>query len=90
LWPSAAAIEWCVKAATVAPPRQGTGKMKMKFVVELTYDPEYEGFVADVPKLPGCMSQGKTAEEALQNVREAVVLFLDSPPEGPSPVLTRL
>jgi len=29
-------------------------------------------FVAEVPALPGCVSQGKTQEEALKNVKEAV------------------
>jgi len=29
-------------------------------------------FVAEVPALPGCLSQGKTREEALANIREAV------------------
>jgi len=39
-----------------------------KFKVYLEYDPEYEGFVADAPNLPGCMSQGKTEEEALKKI----------------------
>jgi len=30
--------------------------------------------VAEVPSLPGCISQGKTREEALNNVREAISL----------------
>jgi Uncharacterized conserved protein len=30
--------------------------------------------VAEVPSLPGCISQGKTREEALENVREAISL----------------
>jgi predicted RNase H-like HicB family nuclease len=30
--------------------------------------------VAEVPSLPGCVSQGKTREEALANVREAISL----------------
>jgi antitoxin HicB len=30
------------------------------------------GFVAIVPDLPGCMSAGETAEEALANVRDAI------------------
>ena len=30
--------------------------------------------VAEVPGLPGCISQGKTREEALENVREAISL----------------
>ena len=31
----------------------------MKVLVNLIYDPEYKGFMADVPQLPGCMSQAK-------------------------------
>jgi len=47
-----------------------------KFKVYLEYDPEYNGFVADVPTLPGCMSQGKTEEEALENIKEAIKGYL--------------
>ena len=37
--------------------------------------PGEDGFVvAEVPSLPGCVSQGKTREEALANVREAILL----------------
>ena len=35
-------------------------------------------FVAEVPSLPGCVTQGATREEALSNVREAVALYLES------------
>ena len=35
-------------------------------------------FVAEVPSLPGCISQGATRHEALSNVREAVELYLES------------
>ena len=48
----------------------------MKFKVYVEYDAEYEGFVADVPTLPGCMSQGKTEDEALKNIKEAIVGYL--------------
>ena len=48
----------------------------MKFKVYLEYDPEYEGFIADIPTLPGCMSQGKTEKEALENIKEAAVLYI--------------
>jgi predicted RNase H-like HicB family nuclease len=44
----------------------------MRYLVNIVYDPEYGGYVADVPQLPGCMSQGKTATEARGNVREAI------------------
>jgi predicted RNase H-like HicB family nuclease len=42
----------------------------------LIFDPEYDGYVADVPQLPGCMSQGKTVEAALKNVRKAISVYL--------------
>ena len=44
----------------------------MKLLINLQYDFEYKGFVADCPSLPGCMSQGKTKKEALKNIREAI------------------
>ena len=53
----------------------------MKMLVNLIYDPEYKGYVADVPELPGCMSQGKTVEKALANVREAIALYLSTLPK---------
>ena len=44
----------------------------MKLKIDLQYDFEYQGFVANCPSLPGCMSQGKTKKEALKNIREAI------------------
>ena len=35
-------------------------------------------FVAEVPSLPGCISQGSTRSEALYNVQEAVKVYLES------------
>lgn len=35
------------------------------------------GYVASVPVLPGCVSQGDTREEALQNIREAIELYIE-------------
>lgn len=63
-----------------------------RFLVNLIYDPEYKGYVADVPQLPGCMSQGKSVEAALRNVRKAIKLYLkgsttSEPPQVPE-VLT--
>jgi predicted RNase H-like HicB family nuclease len=40
-------------------------------------DPE-GGFVARVPALPGCHTQGDTLEEAERNVREAIQVYLES------------
>jgi predicted RNase H-like HicB family nuclease len=44
--------------------------------VVLEPDPE-GGYVAVVPAFPGCYSQGETAEEALSNVREAILLAIE-------------
>ena len=35
------------------------------------------GFVATVPSLPGCVTQGDTRAEALANVREAIEIYLE-------------
>jgi predicted RNase H-like HicB family nuclease len=35
------------------------------------------GYVAVVPALPGCVSQGDTREEALSNIREAAELYIE-------------
>ncbi len=49
---------------------------KMKFKVYLEYDVEYNGYVADVPSLPGCMAQGKSEEEVIKNIHEAISGYL--------------
>ncbi|MFL6232769.1 MAG: type II toxin-antitoxin system HicB family antitoxin [Thermoanaerobaculia bacterium] len=38
-------------------------------------------FVAHSPSLKSCWSQGKTREEALRNLREAIELYLEPDPE---------
>ncbi len=48
----------------------------MKFLVTMERD-EDGYYVVDCPSLPGCLSQGKTPEEALENVREAIQGILD-------------
>jgi predicted RNase H-like HicB family nuclease len=50
--------------------------VKRQFLYTLVFDQEYRGYVVDVPQLPGCMSQGKTVEAALKNVRKAIRLYL--------------
>ena len=48
----------------------------MRFKVIITYDKEYQGYVVDVPLLTGCMSQGKTLNEALNNIKDAIKSWL--------------
>ncbi len=49
----------------------------MKYRVRLDRD-EDGAFVAEVPTLPGCVTQGSTRAEALGNIREAIAVYLES------------
>ena len=53
--------------------------MNIKVIIE---EGEDGYFVARVPALKGCWSQGKTREQALENVREAIDLFLEPEPSA--------
>ena len=48
----------------------------MKLHVKIEQD-EAGYFVAEVPALPGCLSQGKTHDEAIANVKEAIEGWLE-------------
>ncbi len=51
--------------------------MNIKVIIEKGED---DYFVASVPSLKGCWSQGKTRDEALKNIREAIDLYLEPEP----------
>ena len=48
----------------------------MKFIVTLNRD-EDGVWIAECPSIPGCVSQGKTKEAALENINEAIRLCLE-------------
>jgi len=49
--------------------------MKFRVVIE----PDEDGvFVAECPTLPGCVSQGKTRDEALTNIKDAIAGYIAS------------
>lgn len=48
--------------------------MKLRVVLEPSED---GGYTALFPSLPGCISEGDTKEKALQNIREAIELYLE-------------
>ena len=50
---------------------------KLNYLIKLTYDKEYEGYVADVLNLYGCMSQGKTKKEAINNAQKAIGAYMN-------------
>lgn len=51
--------------------------VEMKFRVVVEYDPETKSYAAYCPELPGCCSAGDSQEEALENAREAISLYLE-------------
>jgi predicted RNase H-like HicB family nuclease len=52
----------------------------MKWRVILEPDPETGEWAVWCPELPGCTSAGDTEEEALENIREAIQLYLETDP----------
>ena len=44
--------------------------------MELIPDPDEGGFVVSFPELPGCVTTGDTAEQAIANARDAKIAWL--------------
>ena len=49
--------------------------MRYRVLIEQDEDGAY---VAEVPALPGCISQGKTRSEAIDNIKQAIIGYLES------------
>ncbi|TMJ14707.1 MAG: type II toxin-antitoxin system HicB family antitoxin [Alphaproteobacteria bacterium] len=47
-----------------------------KVVIETLSEEDGGGFLATVPELPGCMSDGETRAEALANVEDAIATWI--------------
>jgi predicted RNase H-like HicB family nuclease len=52
-------------------------RMRVERFPVTIYQDEEGWYVVECPVIPGCMSQGKTKEEALQNIQEAIQLCLE-------------
>ena len=71
--------------------------MKLEYTVRIDRLAESDGggYLATVPDLPGCMSDGDTPEEALSNIQEAIASWIEAAKEWkqdipkPSPPLAR-
>ena len=59
----------------------------MKYTVVLEQEAD-GGYVASVPALPGCVSQGDSRAEALTNIREAIEVYLEDCRDAGDPVPT--
>ena len=57
----------------------------MKYTVVLQREDD-GGYVASVPVLPGCVSQGDSREEALKNIEEAIEVYLEDVKAAGEPV----
>ena len=57
--------------------------MKYRVLIEQDEDGVH---IAEVPSLPGCVTQGSSREEALRNAREAIAAYLESLEEHGEPV----
>jgi predicted RNase H-like HicB family nuclease len=51
--------------------------MAGRYAIEIFYSDEDDGYIAIVPKLPGCSAFGETEEEALKEIKVAVDLWLE-------------
>ncbi len=59
----------------------------MRYTVILEQEPD-GGYVASVPVLPGCVSQGDTRDEVLKNIRVAADLYIEDCLAAGDPVPT--
>jgi predicted RNase H-like HicB family nuclease len=62
-------------------------EIHMRYTVVLQAESD-GGYLATVPALPGCISQGDDREQALVNIREAIDLYIESRQEAGDPVPT--
>ncbi len=55
-------------------------------VLHIVFEPSDEGgYTVFVPALPGCISEGDTLDEARENIREAIALYLEPAEEPQTP-----
>ena len=50
------------------------------------HDAEEGGYWAEVPSLPGCVSEGETLDEVISNIKEAIDLYVEGLIEDGQPV----
>jgi len=48
-----------------------------KYAIEIFFNEEDEGYIAVLPEFPGCSAFGKTEEEALEEIKIAMDLWLE-------------
>lgn len=64
----------CIGGATM----EKQGYLDYKIEIQKLSDDEGGGFLAIIPELPGCMSDGETYEKALANAKDAISCWIDT------------
>ena len=57
-----------------------------RYEIILYWSEEDQAFLAEVPELPGCMSDGKTRAEALMNVEQVISEWIETAKEIGRPI----
>jgi len=57
-----------------------------KYEIIIYWDEKDRVYIAEVPELPGCAAHGNTYDEALNNAKEAIQLWIDTAKEFGDPV----
>jgi predicted RNase H-like HicB family nuclease len=60
--------------------------LRYPVLIEPLSDEDGGGFLATVPDLPGCMSDGETPEEALVNIRDAILAWIEAAEDMGRPI----
>ena len=71
------------------PKRNTTGYVPVgptPYVYRVVIEPDEDRYYASIPILPGCYSWGRTYEEVLKNIKEALELWLEVKKEEGEPI----
>jgi predicted RNase H-like HicB family nuclease len=60
--------------------------MDKKYEIIIFWSEEDKAFVAEVPELPGCMADGETYQEALENAEQIIDEWIETAQEEGRPI----
>lgn len=60
--------------------------MMEKYEIIIYWSQEDQAFISEIPELPGCMAHGNTQETALNNIKEAMQLWINTAKEFGDPI----
>ena len=60
--------------------------MDSKYEIIIFWSDEDDAFVAEIPELPGCMADGKTYQEALENAEQIIDEWIETAKEEGRPI----